>query len=390
MTRLKAYLLLFTALVLLVSCKEEDITDKTTDKNVLPCFITADMVLTNHNPDGVDYYVNCIAEVSAGTLTILPGVEIVFRPGSGLRITNAATIKAIGLDTLPIKFNGTTTTPSWLGISIESSQAGNELAWSQITNAGQGEQFNTQVAGFLYDAASAVSVYGKLKMHHCTITHSGGNGVSFTSEATTARFSHNNFINNGGYPVLTYGGALPNMMLDSCTYTGNKNQYIALFSKTSNAVVEESITIPATTIPYLAISDMFFAGNATINAGATIIMDKELGMGVIDNGKMLINGTVANHVTIKGAAATSGYWKGILINSQTDNEFNYLDISDGGHTAYYVAEKTNIAVGSAAPAKLTLNNCTSERYPGTCAVAYSDTDGTFTNNSPLITNVCKY
>lgn len=390
MMKLKAYLLLFAAFVLLASCKEEETPETNTDKNVLPCFITADMVLTNHNPDGVDYYVNCISEVSAGTLTILPGVEIAFRPGSGLRVTNTATIKAVGLDTLPIKFNGTTTTPSWLGISIESTQTGNEIAWCQITNAGKGEQFNTQVAGFIYDAASAISVYGKLKMHHCTITQSGGNGVSFTSEATTAQFSHNNFINNNGHPVLTYGGALPNMMLDSCTYTGNKNQYIALFAKTSNAVIEENIVIPATPIPYFAISDLFFAGNVSINAGATIVMNKELGMGVTDNGKMLINGTAANHVTIKGLNATAGYWKGILVNSPTDNEFNYLDVSDGGNTAYYVAEKTNIAVGSAAPAKLTLNNCTSERYDGTCAVAYSNTDGAFTNNSPLITNVCKY
>ena len=72
------------------------------------------------------------------------------------------------------------------------------------------------------------------------------------------------------------------------------------------------------------------------------------------------------------------------------SEFNYLHISDGGNSAYYAAEKTNIAIGSARKAKLTLNNCQSSNYEGSCAVAYSNADGELVNNSPGITEVCTY
>lgn len=381
---------LFFVLSFFVSCQEEEVPAQTQDKNVLPCLISSDLVLSNHNPDGIDYYVECITEVNAGALRIEPGVEIAFRSGSGLRITNSGSIIAVGLDTLPILMHGIGSAPSWVGLSIESNNANNELAWCSIKHAGQGLQFNTQVAGYLYDAAAAVAVYGKLKMTHCAVSNSGGHGIAFTSESQTSKFSHNAFTNNEGYPVLCYGGVVGGMMLDSCVFTSNKFQQIALFGKSSNAVVEENVNFSANSIPYLSISDLFFTADATFEAGLTLLVGKEMGLGVTDNGQLQILGTTNQHVVIKGENATAGYWKGLLVNSPSDNEFNFLDISDGGNTAYYVAEKTNIAIGSAAPAKLTLNACTSSNYDGSCAVAYSLTDGTFVNNSPAIINICSY
>ncbi|TNE79888.1 MAG: hypothetical protein EP332_09020 [Bacteroidetes bacterium] len=389
MKKVKSPFLLLAALALLSSCTGDEIPVDPIQENVLPCFITSDLVLTNRNPDGIDYYVECVAEVSAGTLRIEPGVEIAFKPGSGLRITNNGSIQAIGLDTMPIKFNGTGNAPSWLGISIESHSA-NQMTWCEIKHAGQGMQFNTQVAGYIYDAASALSIYGTLKMSYCTVSESGGNGISFTSESSSSLFKHNSFTHNDGYPVLCYAGMLYGLNLDSCSYSANKFQQIALFARSSNAEIEENISLLATSIPYASISDLFFTGNTSFEAGVTLEIGKEMALGVNESGKLVMNGTASQHVIVKGQSATAGFWKGLLVNTSSENEFNYLDISDGGNTAYYASEKTNIAIGSANPAKLTLNNCTSANYEGNCAVAYSLADGTLVNNSPAITNVCTY
>lgn len=361
---------------------------------VLPCNINSNKTLTDINPDGVDYIVECDAEVTNGTLTIEPGVIIEFKTSARLIIKDMGIIKANGTDTKHIIMRGTSSaTGAWDGVSIESNNSGNQMSYVEVLNAGETENFNTSVGGFSYDKKTAVAVYGKLSIKNCIVKGSGGDGISFSTEATVLGFENNTLTQNARYPIVTYCGHINAMNFATCTLTGNTQSYIAVFSTSSNNEVEETTTFKATSIPFLAINDLYFQSDLTFDAGAVLVFQNDLGLGIQGNGRILTNGTAAKPVIWRGESEVAGYWRGCLVNTVNPlNVLNHTIIADAGSSENaYSTGKTSLAVGSVVEAKLTINNISAPRFVN-CAVSVGSSSwgATMTNNSPEITSICTY
>lgn len=374
-------------LPLLVSCTTDEV-PKPDETSSFPCFINSNYNLNNQRP-GVDYEVNCMVVISGGTFTIDPGVEVVFGPNGGFQFTDNARINIVGNDSMPIVLKGKDG-GAWWGLQVSSNNILNKISYTEIVRAGIQSTFNSTVAGYFYDEKTSIAVTGKIGLDHVSIIRSEGAGISVATEAELTTFNKVSVSEAKLHPVLMYASHADAIIFDSCEFISNGLQKILLFSTSSNAVVEEDYVLKSAPIPYLAISDLNMSGNVVFEAGVTLEVKPGLGLSVEQGGRWRINGNSSEPVLIKGEQNVRGIWKGILVNSFNTNEFNYLQISDGGSEAYFIAEKTNIAIGSVAKASLTINNCKSTNYAGNCAVAYSTTDGTLVNNSPDITDVCTY
>lgn len=386
---MKNIFLLIVLSIFLFSCTEDenepDLGNNT--NNVFPCFINQPLVLKDTNPNGIDYYITCDVSVN-NELIIEPGVSIEFKANAGFRIENSGRIKAVGDSTKPIILKGVANTASWKGISIFSNDVRNELSYVNVEYAGDMVNFSSTLAGYSYDEKSAIAVYGRLNMSNCKIIGSGGHGISFSSESNSNLFKHNSIENSELFPILTYAGIINKLDLDSQKFVNNKKNYIALFSFSSNEVVENDITIKKTTIPYLAYRSLYFEDNVNIQAGVIIKVDNNQGIGINNTGILTISGNVDDEVIIEGLENMPAFWKGLYIRT-TNNVFNYLIVKNGGSEEYYASQKSNIVLSATEQPSLTLNNCKSIDYEG-CALAYPINTSTVINNSPEITDICTY
>lgn len=396
MSKLKFYSLTAALLATLTSCdkKESTPTPTTGIPQELPCTIASGMKLTNHNTtgSGVDYIVSCEVEVTGGVLEIDPDVIIEFKPKSALYIREEATLNARGSVDKPVNMRGQGSGVTWYGITIWSARNTSKLANVNIYGAGAGVTFSNVIAGFTKDVKAAVSVWGRVDINGLKIVGSDGVGIAADDDAVIA-LTGLDISACKDQPVLIYAGIVnSNFMIANSVFSGNGSQYIGLYSMSSNAEVDGSVSIPKASIPYLATTDLNFNGQTDIAAGVTIHFENDGLMGVNSTGFMRINGTAAQPVIIRGKTQNRGFWKGIMVNSKDPrNVFNYLDVADGGSSRLgLMPEKANIAVADAREAMLTINNCTSENVDGGCQVTVSSTDGDLVNNSPKITQVCAH
>lgn len=382
-------------LTIFASCTEKENTPTPATPGMpkeLPCEITTDMQLTNHNATGVDYIVSCDVEVLGGTLSIAPDVIIEFKQGTGLNIRENAAIAATGTTNEPVIMRGQGSGNTWDGIGIWSKNSSSKLSYCNILQAGSTVTFSTSLAGYSADIKSAVTVWYRADLSNITIDGSDGVGLAVFDDAAIS-ISALNIKNCAEEPIITYAGFLnSNFNLGSCTFSSNGSPYVALYATTSNAEVNGTVSIPKAPIPYYAKTSLNFVGNAAITAGVEMRFANNLNMGVLPGASLAINGTATAPVIIRGSTPSVGFWQGLIVRSNDPrNVFNYLQISDGGSEQLGIwAGKANIAVGDKIEeALLTLNNCTSDNMDG-CQVTVSDVKATFVNNSPTIINVCAH
>ncbi len=394
MRKLKFYIPVAALVASFASCDKKENTPPQGTPGVakeLPCEITGNMQLTNHNAAGVDYIVSCEVEITGGTLSIDPDVTIEFKVNTGMNVRENASISAMGTADKPIVMRGNGVGNTWNGINIWSQNGSSKLSYCNISQAGAAVTFNTSLAGSSAEIKSAITVWHRAELNNVTIDGSDGVGLAVSDEAQIA-ISALNIKNCAQQPIITYAGWLNSSFnLGSCTFSGNGVPYIALYSVTSNAEVDGMVTIPKAPLPYYAIRSLNFTGDAVITAGVEIRFANNLRMGVNDGASLAINGTSSEPVIIRGETKSPGFWQGMLIRSNNPkNVFNYLQIADGGSEEIGVwAGKTNIAVGDKIEeARVTLNHCTSENVKGGCQVTVNEDGGTLVNNSSAITNVC--
>lgn len=373
--------------VTLSACKEKN--NGILGAQKLDCTISGNLTLTDRNPNGIDYYAECDVEVISGTLTIEPGTSIMFKSGSGLRILQNGSIRALGNSASPITMAGETALSPWYGIYITSNSPLNEMSYCNITGgASQSNFYNYNIGG---DKAAAISITdgGKLALNNSTVSGSASIGIAVNEGSQITGLANVTVSNCLSYPMLIAANSLTNSLgLSTCSFTGNQIQRIAIFSNGGTS----GMYLNATQIPYLVLNMLYISGgNIVINQGVNIFMGAQSYMQLDNNGYFDINGTLSQPVIIRGDVATAGYWQGLIVNTNSPlNVFDYLQISDGGSTINcFAPDPSNIQIGCINTARLTLNNCSSTNQIG-CQVSHNNVDGTLVNNSPDITQVCTY
>lgn len=347
----------------------------------LDCALNSNTTLTNQNPDGVDYIVDCLLEFSDGTLSIEPGTKIAFEEGAGLEINRDGILNANGVGGNPVIFTSSNgNSPSWRGIFINSSKGRNVMDYVEIHNAGDGATYS-----LFENVTAAVTVQGRCSMTNCLISNSGGAGI-FSEEsledAKIDEFSDNMIENCSSYPIHVNMNLALNMDLRSCDFVDNGEQFIA-FHNFKTDRLEDDYTMERVGLPYFIEEGLDLHAGLTIEAGVELAMGQGSYINITSdqNPFLTIQGSQSNHVTIRGRESISQYWDGIYIQgASAKNIFEYTDISDGGsENLGFTSEPANIALEFGG--KLTLTNCTSARTGGSCDVIVSDFGGVSTLNN---------
>jgi len=371
------------ATLLFNSCEREALLKKKTEI-ILSCDGTGELTLTDHR-EGDDYIVECELYFNTGVVRIKEGVNIKFNPGANLVIGPDAALIIEGSAQNKVVLSGSVAGASWGGIRVESDDVRNALNHCIIENAGSIKQFITTVGGSTHEAKSAILAYGRIKFNDVTINGSGGYGIAIGNAGEIVQFEQCNINNCVSYPLFFYGANLtPELSFTNSTFTGNNENYIAVYSVSSNKEIETDITVNESPIPYLVYNYWSMIANCVIEKGVHMVFNEGSALSTSYN-YIQINGTSASPVKFSGRKAGPGQWLGVYINSNSvNNIFNYLDIADAGSEPFtFEPETANITLGN--EARLTLNNCTSSNALG-CDIF--NNYGTLNNQSPLITNIC--
>jgi len=383
--------LVICAIFVNTSCKDDDMMGSPDNGPItLDCRIDASQTLTNHNLDGVDYIADCEVEVFGGNLKIEAGTTIQFNSGASMVVEIDGSITAIGTASEPVRMQGAGTAPSWGYLFVRTDDPKNQLDYVQIAHAGK------QSAGVFNNEKSAVYIEGRLGITNCTISDSDGHGITILEELTNTLitdFTSNIFRDCAGYPVVLGINSLAEMNLASCTFSNNGNDLIRITAENGSDRLNIATTLQKTAIPYYFESFFELYDDLTVEAGVDIVFNSGAGIEAVasPDAFLKINGNTTEHVVFRGQNPTAGAWAGLFITStNSNNEFNYLDISDGGGGDLTFANQEGNINLEGAGAKLTINDCTSTRAQD-CDVVISTFLGQpeLINNSPSITDVCE-
>lgn len=389
LSKLGASLLLATILLQTTSCKKEkddnDGDNNTINAEKLACSYSTTKTLTNRNPTGVDYYADCIVDVSGnGILIVEPGTTIAFANGGGIYVGGNGAIKAVGSSADKVKFTTADNVSSWAGISIASNNTSNELSNCIIERAGNGTHSSLDRV----DEPAAVQVAGYAKVYRTTITNSVKVGLAASAYGATVTlnsFEQNTFNGNGSYPLVLEKDLIMDLDLSTCTYTGNFYQNIKLIC--SSAASTATALLPAVNhtwrdagVPYYVNQGFEISNGAslTLEQGVELLFDGDGFLHIVNgNSYLKTNGTSGNPVRMGGTNSTAGFWDGLMFETtSTNNRLNYTVVSDAGNNVYFYGDtKSAIRVGSYFKhASLELSNVTIQNTDG-CAVSVYDADG---------------
>jgi parallel beta-helix repeat protein len=303
--------------------------------------------------DGVPYYIlNTIfvAEYYAHPrLTIMPGVELEFAPGTKLQVGDnggyGGDLYAQGTATSTITFrayNGTS--GGWEGIYFH--------AYSDSFSSTSLLEYCTIRDGNAYNIYCHQTTQPTL--NHCTIMNSALHG--FVEQESSPPITNCLFTGNNGYP-LKYNDWTCNSYLRGNTYTGNANNFIGL----SGGTYSSSRYLYFDGISYHVLSDIvvaeYYASPVlTLQPGVTMLFDpgKKLQVGASGGygGGLMASGKSDSLISFSPYNDTEGGWAGIYFHPYND--------SYGGTSTmnYCVVEKGlnyNLNIdGSTQP---TLTNC---------------------------------
>ena len=360
----------------------------------LPCRIETDLTLTDRNPNGADYIVDCRElGIYGGTVTVEPGTTIQLTNGSSIAVDNDGALRAVGTSDEKVRFVGTDggTAPTWGYLYFNNTNAQNRLEHVIVENGG-GEDL-------LFFERTAIALEGRLGMNHVTIRYSGGNGFTANTPLESVEiteFRNNTISDNAGVPISVTPNEPGDLDLASCTFANNGENVVRVGRDlSSNARQNVETTWSPGPIPYLVHNGIDITKGLTIEAGSELIFEANSYLDVVNfsggGAYLTVNGTADQPVIMRGEVSTPGAWPGLLIQtSNVRNTFNHLDISDGGEIflSPFDVGRGNITLFNDGT-RLTLNNCTSARAE--CDVVLDNAIGAveLTNNSPAITTICE-
>ncbi|MEM1219942.1 MAG: hypothetical protein AAGH79_13570 [Bacteroidota bacterium] len=354
---------------------------------VLDCRYDDAITLTDHNPDGVDYIVECFVEIFGGAMVIEPGVTIVFEDDGGFDVAIDGSLSAVGTAAQPITMRGATPgVASWRGIVFITSDVNNRLEYVNISDAG------TTVNYALFDDPVAVGVVGTLSMNNTSITNSKVDGMLIYEEgAEILSFSNNIISNSGRYPIIIETGELSKMDLASCSFKDNGENVIAYEARGNRLYGEHVWVDPG--VPFRQLSEMQVWGDLSLEAGVEIEMIEGTLLAIVstidEEYNLTINGTSDRPVVIRGKESFPAYWSGIEVNSNSvKNVFTHLVVSDGGKESLTWSDlKGNIQVWGGN--RLTLNSVVSSNAEGCDVVLMDHETITFTATNSNALNICE-
>lgn len=283
-------------------------------------------------------------------LTLAPGTVIVAEPNGYLDIQAGGALIAKGTAANPIIMRGENPSKGyWYGVNIASLNDLNQLDYVQISDGGRTSSYSNLL----------VQNTGSVSISNSTFSNSRTDGVRLETGAQLNTFANNTFEVNG-QTALEVPAALIHKLDAASNYAGasGKGNVESVIDVLGGAITSgETQTWPATNAPFRLTGTVDVEGNVTVSAGASFVAEPNGYIDVKGGGSFKAIGTEDARISFKGENASAGYWYGINVSANTDNEFSYVDISEGGRTSSY----SNLLVSSGGKVSLSNSSFTNSR-----------------------------
>ncbi len=294
------------------------------------------------------YYVKQDLSVSGGaTLTLLPGVRIVFEEGHEMTVTSDGKLQAVGTKAKPIVLTGEQPIRGyWGGLRFSfSNSMDNRLEYVKIQYGGGYWDGNLYLTG---GAASPT----RIAISNCTFQKSGSYGILTGSEVLISSFSENTLTNN------TLGAAQIDadhigFLDDASAFSGNDVDIVNI--ETGNVTADA--TWPGIDVPYFISKDLGVSAALMLSPGAMLMFDAGNEMTVQASGSLEAIGTALEPIVFTGAEALPGYWGGLRFyySNSMANALDYVTIEYGGG---YWDGNLYLTGGTTGPTRIAISNCT--------------------------------
>ena len=314
-----ALLLLFA----LFACDEDKKQETCT---VLPDRFDVDTVL----PKGCYLALTSPILAAGVTLTLDPGVKIIFSADTDLSIRGDQVLEAVGTVANPILLTGEVKTRgSWVGLRFDgTADVGSTLAFVTVEYAG-GTASDADSAGI---KATADSRGVTLSLTDCTVRESQGWGLFLTGSARMPAFSGNTFTDNTRGPA-NVDSQVAGLLDSTSTYAGNDVDEV--WVRTGD--VTRNGTWHSIDVPYHLSGNLGVSIPWTIEAGNTLILEEDAVISVSgDEGALHAVGTELSPILFTGAQKTRGYWWSVNLDgtNHADNQLDYVTFEYGGSIAH--------------------------------------------------------
>jgi len=272
------------------------------DCTVLPVNFTQSTTI----PKGC-YFVEASPSLAdSATLTLSPGVKLIFSKGTGLILRKEQRLVAVGREDEPIVLTGAEETRGfWQGVVFEGVKSlGNRLSFVRIEYAGApivGTSVELLPAGlWAYQATD-------LRVDDTVIAGSANAGFLIDGGTHLVSFENNTITRNVFPGSISFEnvGALS----ASSTFSGNDDDSLTLFDGEGERVV-----VPALDVPYLAFNLWFSGERLVLEPGVRLLF--EVGSLTLFEGSSLqAEGTAEKPIVLTGYTATPGIWDGLELSS---------------------------------------------------------------------------
>lgn len=314
--------------------------------DTIPCAPTEDVVYADLG-DGVDYRMeeDCGRwEISGVTVTLEPGVVVQMNDGQDAYVSYDGALNAVGTAELPIVLQGSSESPTWPGLQIDSANQDN--VFEHLILAGAGTET------MLYqDQPSALVVWGEgyLKASDLHIAHSGGDGLSILSETSGFPGEYGPglvFEDVAGHPVRLNADHMETLDWGDFESSELGEPTVAAYtSRLEKEAVWSAIALPVrmeTDLPVWAglrvesgVEIQFLAGNSLLVSAAG------------ENPTAEFIGTADAPVVLRGRLEQPGAWGGVLFSSASPaNRMEHVRIENGGGVEHtWAGVKANLSLG---------------------------------------------
>lgn len=295
--------------------------------NDSPCSakLSSNVVVDTTISDSCTLVTTDVSVQANATLTIMPGVTLVFQSGAGLNIQETGALVAIGTQAKPILFTGQQQTPGyWTGIQYTfSNNVKNELDHATVEFGGAARNGTANVVMF----GSTVSP-SRLKIRNSKLSDSSGYGFEFDEGSIVDAFANNIVTNNTNGPGYIAANLIEKLDSNS-NYLGNKRDEIIV----SNSAITVAQTWKRLNVPYsMGTGSHSVSADLTISAGTTLRFGAGGGFNVGSTGSLKAVGDMNSIVTFTGQQHTPGYWMGIqyTFSNSIFNQLDFVLIEDAG------------------------------------------------------------
>ncbi|HDP33573.1 MAG TPA: hypothetical protein ENN29_00515 [Candidatus Hydrogenedentes bacterium] len=288
-----------------------------------------------------------ISVTNGATLTLLPGVKIVFEADRTMSVEGDASLNAVGTEKKPILFTGVESSRGfWGGLRLyNTNSSNNQLEYVTIEYGGGYYDGNLLLYGSSSNPARAA-------VNHCTFRQSAQYGFASGGTVVIDGFEENTLTENSA-GAASLDADHVGFLSDTSAFSGNDADIVSVPSGNINS----DAVWPGIDADYAIATGVSVHAALTIEAGAVLAFAAGKTMSVESSGSLTAAGTEEAPVFFTGAEETPGYWGGLRFYN-SNNTVNALSHAVFEYAGGYWNANVYVTGSSSVPSRVAMDNCT--------------------------------